>query len=146
MSRRTDATGAGPARRPERILVVDDEAVLRKIIARVLERSGYEVTVAGSASEAEAVLDDGAEPDLVLCDVSLCGVHGADAVRRVRERCPGIPAILMSGSDPEEVDRTGEGDEELPFLAKPFEPGELVRRIRDVLDAPEGDRRNDSTG
>lgn len=146
MTRGTDAGGGAAARGRERILVVDDEAVLRRVIARVLERSGYEVTVAGSASDAEALLDEGTDPDLVLCDVSLCGVHGADAVRSFRERCPGIPAILMSGSDPHEVDRGGEEGEELPFLAKPFEPAELVDRIREILDASEGDRRSDSTG
>ena len=117
-----------------RILVVEDETLLRGLVARSLESSGHQVVSARHGREAlELALAE--PPDLVVTDVILPDLDGEQLVARLRERQPRLRVLLVSGYEPERVaGATGEDDQTL-FLAKPFTIAQLVASV-DALLAP----------
>lgn len=125
------SASAGEVRRGgERILVVDDEDVLRRLARAVLTRQGYVVIDAGGPEEALEIAQRESF-DLVLADVMMPGMRGYEMVERLRPLQPGARVLYMSGFvDDLEAAR----DKVRPLLAKPFTPRELLLRIRQVLD------------
>ncbi|NIR59703.1 MAG: phosphate regulon transcriptional regulatory protein PhoB [Gammaproteobacteria bacterium] len=117
-----------------RILIVEDEAAIRDMVACALSRAGFRVEEAGDASEARVRIAD-ARPDLVLVDWMLPGASGMDLVRRLRREEPtaDMPIIMLTARG-EEDDRVkgldGGADD---YVTKPFSPRELVARIQAVL-------------
>ena len=116
---------------PIRLLLVDDETSLREPLADYLVRQGFTVTQAASAAEARSVLRDEA-PDLILLDIMMPGEDGLSLCRHLAET-RAIPTILLTARG-EATDRIvgleiGADD----YVVKPFEPRELVARIRSVL-------------
>jgi len=116
---------------PTRLLVVDDEAALREPLAEYLSRQGFIVTQAASAAQARSVLRDDT-PDLVLLDIMMPGEDGLSLCRHLVE-ARAIPTIFLTARG-EATDRIvgleiGADD----YVVKPFEPRELVARIRSVL-------------
>jgi len=115
------------------VLVVDDEPTIVEVVARYLERAGYETLAAADGPEAlrEAELRD---PDLVVLDVMLPGIDGIEVMRRLHERDGRpVPVILLTARG-EESDRLvglrrGADD----YVVKPFSPAELVARVDAVL-------------
>jgi signal transduction histidine kinase len=125
-----------PAKRPsghERVLLVDDEAPLRRVVGEILLESGYRVELAASAEEALAKCEAWAAHeetiDLLLTDVVMPGMSGHELATRVR-RLLRVPVLFMSGY--EEHSGLGGGD---PMIRKPFTASGLARRVREVLDA-----------
>lgn len=79
-----------------RVLVVDDEADVRELLAKVLARAGHEAVLAASGEEALALLE--ASPvDCVVVDKVLPHMHGGEVVAKVRERFPGTAVVVMTG-------------------------------------------------
>lgn len=115
-----------------RVLLVDDESVITDALAPFLERSGFAVQVAGDGLAALAQLDLAA-PDVVVCDVLMPGLDGRALVRRLRQRENWIPVILLTkvGESHERSAALDEGADD--YLNKPFDPQELVSRIRAVV-------------
>lgn len=116
---------------PTRLLLVDDEQALREPLAEYLSRQGFAVSQAASAAEARSHLRDAA-PDLVLLDIMMPGEDGLSLCRHLSET-RAIPTILLTARG-EATDRIvgleiGADD----YVVKPFEPRELVARIRSVL-------------
>lgn len=114
-----------------RLLIVDDEATLREPLAEYLARQGFAVTEADSAARARSLLRSEA-PDLVLLDIMMPGEDGLSLCRHLVE-ARDIPVILLTAKG-EPTDRIvgleiGADD----YVVKPFEPRELVARIRSVL-------------
>jgi two-component system OmpR family response regulator len=114
------------------ILIVDDDPEIRSLLARYLAGQGFRVSVAGDRRECEARIADGG-PDLIVLDVMLPDGSGLDICRNLQGRRPGIPVILLTALK-EDVDRIiglelGADD----YLGKPFNPRELVARIKAVL-------------
>ena len=121
---------------PVRLLIVDDEAALREPLAEYLSRQGFDVAQAASAAEARSQIRDdqnnGASPDLVLLDIMMPGEDGLSLCRHLVES-RAIPTIFLTAKG-EATDRIvgleiGADD----YVVKPFEPRELVARIRSVL-------------
>ena len=113
------------------LLLVDDEAALREPLAAYLARQGFAVVQAASAAEARSRLRE-TTPDLVLLDIMMPGEDGLSLCRHLVET-RSIPAILLTARG-EATDRIvgleiGADD----YVVKPFEPRELVARIRSVL-------------
>ncbi len=116
---------------PTSLLLVDDEKTLREPLAEYLVRQGFVVREAESAAAARSVLID-FTPDLVLVDIMMPGEDGLSLTRHLVE-AKGLPVILLTAKS-EAMDRIvgleiGADD----YVPKPFEPRELVARIRSVL-------------
>ena len=112
---------------PERplILVVDDEANIRKVLKGFLESEGYRVAAAKDAAEARKLLGDG--PALVLTDLKLPGTDGLALLKDIRRARPGLPVVLMTafGTIPAAVEAIKAGAHD--FLTKPLDFPELKR-------------------
>src|SRR5207248_10505492 len=115
------------------LLVVDDDMRLRELLRRYLSDSGFRVTGAADAAEARAQLASFTF-DLVVLDVMMPGESGIDLTRALRQRAaPRIPVLLLTAmAEPEDrVNGLEQGADD--YLSKPFEPRELVLRIRNLL-------------
>jgi two-component system phosphate regulon response regulator OmpR len=113
------------------LLVVDDDTRLGELLRRYLSDGGFRVTIASDASEARAHLASFAF-DLVVLDVMMPGESGLELTRALR-REDRVPILLLSAmAEPEDrVNGLEQGADD--YLAKPFEPRELVLRIRNIL-------------
>lgn len=119
------------ARRNARVLVVDDEPMIREVVARYLEREGYEVETASDGRQAADLLN-ARPPDLLVLDLMIPGIDGMELLASVR-RSGDLPVIVLTAKG-EESDRVlglemGADD----YVAKPFSPRELAARVRSVL-------------
>ena len=124
--------GASPdAREEAHILVVDDDARLRDLLRRYLVESGFRVTVAADAQEARARLQSLAF-DLLIIDVMMPGEDGLALTESLRQGSV-VPILLLTAmAEPEKrIDGLERGADD--YLTKPFEPRELVLRIRNIL-------------
>jgi two-component system phosphate regulon response regulator PhoB len=117
-----------------KILIVDDEAAIRDMVAFALERQAFEVQ---SAADSRAALLQLAElrPDLILLDWMLPDTSGVDLARRLRkeENYRDIPIIMLTARGEEEDKIRGLESGADDYMTKPFSPGELVARIKAVL-------------
>ena len=113
------------------LLVVDDDARLRELLRRYLIDQGFRVTTAGDAAEARTRLESLAF-DLLVLDVMMPGENGLDLTRSLRSASR-IPILLLTAmAEPEDrINGLERGADD--YLVKPFEPRELVLRIRNIL-------------
>ena len=123
-----DATQAGAT-----VLVVDDERAVRAIAARILERGGFRVLQAPEGAAALELVDRHGPPQLVLTDLMMPGIGGAELARRLKERWPALPVIFMSGYSAEELQRQGAIGAEGDLIQKPFTPDALVASVAEAL-------------
>jgi DNA-binding NtrC family response regulator len=132
-SARTDARAGLPGR-GFRVLVVDDAEGIRTYLANLLELSGYDVDSAEDGTRALALLDGGADPDVIILDVMMPGIDGIETLRRIRARHSGAPVIMLSvvgrASTIVEAMQLGAAD----YINKPFEEEELQLRLDKVLE------------
>lgn len=116
------------------ILVADDEEDLRELVTYRLTRSGYQVIGAGDGQEALELATE-RTPDLMVLDVMMPKLDGYELTRRVRAESAlrSIPVILLTARSQEsDIDRGFEVGAD-DYLKKPFNPDELVARVRAVL-------------
>lgn len=116
------------------VLVVDDDPSVRKTLARLLERQGFEVlTTGGGAAALELVRSEA--PDLVLLDVVMPGMGGLEVCRRLKgdPETRLIPVVLVTGLEGRSDRLAGIEAGADDFLSKPVDPAEMVARIRSLL-------------
>jgi CheY-like chemotaxis protein len=132
MPRPAHTSGATETEPTPTVLVVDDDVLIRMVIADYLRECGFRVVEAANADEAVAVLE--ATPvDAVFSDVHMPGsMNGFGLAALVRQRYPGVAVTLTSGIT-RKADAAGELCMDGPLLAKPYEPAEVERRIRALL-------------
>jgi len=140
VSRPDEAEVSAPASPsgPGRVLVVDDEAVVRSLLRRTLGADGFAVIEAASGDEALELLDAAdspAGPDAVLLDLTMPGRDGGAVLREIRARHPALPVALMSGYAAEDVVHALRGQRPDAFLEKPFRPGDARAVVRRMLGA-----------
>lgn len=111
-----------------KVLVVDDEAPIRKLVRMNLERKGFAVIEASNGRDALTHLDE--TVSLLLSDLSMPGLDGVDLASEVHRRRPELPVLFMSGY---EEAYAGKVDDHCCFR-KPFDPRELVACIQRTLD------------
>jgi len=136
-----EADEARPPRpRPSRgrLLLVEDEAAVRRLMTRMLERSGYETIVAADGEEALARAEE-ASIDLLVTDVVMPGLDGPGLARRLRERMPELPVLFLSGY-PRDF-HPADANAADAFLAKPFDQHELLEAVERQLDSRQPQRR-----
>ena len=117
------------------ILFVEDESLIRLILAEELTAAGFEVREAASGDQALAEIAAGADQlSLLITDVHMPGdVDGTEVARHLRARRPDIPVIYTTGR-PDALDELGPLGRRDILLAKPFAPSELVSAARRLLD------------
>jgi CheY-like chemotaxis protein len=132
------APAPAPVRRPEPplrpvaeahapvVLVVDDDAVIRAVVTRVLTGEGYQVVAADRAEEAEAWLAAGREADALVCDVELPGRDGHWLVDRARELQPALPILVLSGHG------ASAAHPGTTLLPKPFAPAAFLAAVAEA--------------
>jgi CheY-like chemotaxis protein len=118
----------------ETVLVAEDERVIRELVERALSRRGYRVLVAADGREAIEIAEAHAgRIDLLVSDVVMPRVGGPELARTLRRRAPALRVLLMSGYSADAL-REGQDVPGSEFVAKPFTPDELARRVRRLLD------------
>jgi two-component system cell cycle sensor histidine kinase/response regulator CckA len=115
------------------VLVVDDEASVRRVARRLLERAGHRVSEAADGQEALHLCTKTSDPpDLVVTDCVMPRLGGEELALRLRWLCPETRVLFMSGY-PVEQARKSDGPSSSSFLHKPFAPGELVAHVAEAL-------------
>jgi CheY-like chemotaxis protein len=129
-------TGSSIERGTEHVLIVEDDESVRLLVRRLLVHCGYRVVCARDAQEALAVLLSSPEPiDLVVSDLILPQLNGAEIVKSIQARSPRTRALFMSGHAANALIQKSLLREDQAFIHKPFTPRALARRVREVLDA-----------
>jgi PAS domain S-box-containing protein len=124
------AHGPTEAGRSETVLVAEDNELLRTLIGAVLERAGYVVRLASDGEGAMESVESEGPPALVVADVEMPRLGGLELSRRLEERCPGVPVLLVSG---DAADGVIDDLARHEFLHKPFTPQQLTERVGTLL-------------
>jgi two-component system, cell cycle sensor histidine kinase and response regulator CckA len=115
-----------------KVLLVEDEDMVRTVAERALVRAGYEVTACASGEEGLTAISEGGTFDIVVSDVVMPGMDGPAMVREIRRGLPGMPVLFMSGYAEEQLRK----DIDIPdmhFLAKPFSVASIGEKVGLVL-------------
>lgn len=115
-----------------RVLVVDDDPLIRWSLESGLRGEGYEVSGLDSAEEALAELQ-ATRFDLVIADVLLPGMDGLELIGRMRAVCPGIKTIVLTGEGSREVEDRALEHGALAYVEKPFSLKDLIGLVKAVL-------------
>jgi two-component system, cell cycle sensor histidine kinase and response regulator CckA len=119
----------------ETVLLVEDEDEVRAVARRVLAEAGYTVLEAANAAEAIEVFDRAPTSiAMLVSDVVMPGLNGHELSQMLRLRAPRLPALFVSGYSFDSRE-TPSGFDDESFLEKPYEPAELARRVRSIIDA-----------
>jgi two-component system, OmpR family, response regulator MprA len=119
-------------RQTSRVLIVDDDAGVRRMLARTLEAEGYGVTAVADGGSALVEIERSA-PDLIVLDVSMPGMDGLGVTRRLRGKGDALPVLLLTARDgvADRVAGLDAGADD--YLVKPFATAELLARVRALL-------------
>jgi CheY-like chemotaxis protein len=114
------------------VMVVDDEPMIRRLVASALTNNGYEVVDAESPAHAIRLMDSHPAPlDLLVTDIVMPELDGCELAAEMRRKRPGLKVIFMSGYAPPDIKDCV--DSASDFLQKPFRLAELVDRVRKML-------------
>jgi len=120
----------------ETVLVVEDQADVRKYAAAALGAYGYQVIQAENAGEALLLCErEGERIHLVLTDVVMPNLSGRELANRLAKRCPGIKVLFMSGYTDDAIVHHGVLEQGTEFIQKPFSPSQLALKVREMLAA-----------
>jgi two-component system response regulator AtoC len=127
---------------PQRVLIVDDDDSLRESLGLVLSAEDYEVLSAARAEQALALLD-AAPVDVVLCDVRMPGMDGMELLPQLVRRLPGATIVMMSAFGTEELAVEALSRGAYDYVAKPFQPAEVLLALRKAQERERLRRAND---
>ena len=120
---------------PETILLVDDEALLRRLVRRILQMNGYTVLEASGGMDAIQLCQQHEGPiHLLVTDVLMPGMNGQDLAERMTALRPHARVLYMSGCIDSALITLSDRKTEIAFIQKPFTPDALARKVRDILD------------
>lgn len=117
-----------------RILLVEDEDMVRAVAERALSRAGHEIVACPGGEEGLAAIEEGGTFDLVVSDVVMPGMDGPAMVRAIRKRRPDIPVLFMSGYAEESL-RNDIDIPDMHFIAKPFSVSSISEKVAGVMRA-----------
>lgn len=119
----------------ETILLVEDDAVIRKVTSKILRRLGYNVLIAENGNMAIDIFQEKSkEIDLLLTDIIMPKMNGKELSDHIRQTHPDIKILYMSGYEENVISKHGILNEGLNFISKPFNSSKLSRKIREVID------------
>jgi len=132
------ATGSDATTRPrgtERVLLVEDDSLVRDFATKTLTQLGYQVTVAGDAKEAQQLVNESnAAPELLITDVVLPGMSGFELAHLLLSQFPKLRVLYMSGYSERLIAQRGQLPDGGDYLPKPFDAETFARRARQALD------------
>jgi PAS domain S-box-containing protein len=127
--------GSAPRQGSETVLLVEDETVVRQLVAEILETSGYSVLQAGDGPSAvELVRRHRGDIELLVTDVVMPGMSGPEVAQAVTSMRPGTQVLYMSGYTDSAIGHHGVLEPGIAFLQKPFSTDDLTRKVRALLD------------
>jgi DNA-binding response OmpR family regulator len=118
-----------------RVLVIDDDPSLQKLVSVLLTRAGLEPISAGSAAEAVQALRAGPLPDIIILDLMLPDVSGIDLLKQMRAKqvFDNLPVLILSAlADPDQI-REGLSSGADRYLTKPYLANNLISTVQDLL-------------
>jgi CheY-like chemotaxis protein len=117
------------------ILVADDEETVRNLTRRMLERSGFSVTVASDGREALQIFEQNQQRfRLVVLDLTMPHVDGEACFRGLRQMDPNVKVVLSSGYNEQDVVNLFAGKGLAGFIQKPYTSDELITKVREILE------------
>ena len=126
--------------RGERVLLVEDEPLVRRLLEQLLSRAGYQVVAASDASEALARIEREHAFDLIVTDVVMARMTGPELVAEIESRLGPIATVFMSGHTDLEAIRAGKLAPHQRFMPKPFAPAELLALVRELIESARAKR------
>jgi putative nucleotidyltransferase with HDIG domain len=118
----------------ERILVVDDEEAIREIVCSMLMTANYQCVQASSGLKALALLDSGAQFELMLSDLMMADLDGIGLLERTKEKFPEMPVVMITAVHDISVALTAIRNGAYDYLPKPFEREQLLATVRRALE------------
>ena len=115
------------------VLVVDDERSVRQLAVNILRRQDFKVLEAADGKGAIEIVRSGANVDLLLVDVVLPGINGAELAKILRDSNPDLKVVFMSGYEEEELTRKGIGGVGAAYITKPFTADVLILMVEGAL-------------
>ncbi len=128
--------GAVPGRQG-RVMVVEDEAYVRRPICMALGKAGYEVVEAGDGAEAITKLNEGDNPlavDTILCDIKMPTMSGPEAIAYFRKQFPTVPIVVLTGYPDVHLATSLMKQGVKNYLVKPITKDELVAAVNEAVD------------
>lgn len=117
-----------------KVLIVDDEEMIRSLAERILKRAGFEVISVESGEEACKKLNGNpTDFDLLLLDLTMAGLSGEDTLSQIREKHPELPCIISSGQVTTIEDLPESIQSHVQFLHKPYRANELTEMVNSLL-------------
>ncbi|MBI3603726.1 MAG: response regulator [Nitrospirae bacterium] len=126
-----------PRKQFGRVMVVDDEADVRKVVRMHLEKANYEVIEATNGEEAIVLLNSGDNPvyvDVILCDIRMPKVNGIAAIEYFRQQYPSLPIVVLTGFPDVQMATSLLKQGVLDYLVKPVEKEHLIAAIKKAGD------------
>ena len=118
------------------ILIVDDEPDIAEVMGDRLKANGFQVQTVESAQACYAAVSE-RPPDLVLMDIQMPEISGMEALVELKATHPEIPVLMVTASTVQAAAKEAEEKGAEGFLLKPYEPGELVSWVRNILELDE---------
>ena len=115
-----------------RVLLVEDEEAIRRILSRVLRKNGYTVIEAGNGKEAMEACG-AAPPHVLITDIVMPEMDGVDLVESLRQRQPELRVLYISGYTFGDVMPEDDMDSRSAFMHKPFDPGAMIEKVRELM-------------
>ncbi len=116
----------------KRILVIDDEEILTRSFALLLEKKGYEVLTVKNGQDAEAIIDEEVI-DLVISDIRMPGMNGIEVVKLIRSKHENIPVIFVTGYADQKLQEEAQKLNPTAYVHKPFDALELTEIVKSSL-------------
>jgi two-component system cell cycle sensor histidine kinase/response regulator CckA len=116
-----------------RILVIDDEQMIRALAEKILSRAGHEVLLAESGHEGVGLFgEQSGDIDLAIVDFFMEGMSGIETLRNLRNIRPELPCLMSSGHTDSSKDLPNDLQTKVEFLQKPYRANDLVEKIEDM--------------
>lgn len=127
-----------PRQQLGRVLVVDDEPDIRKVVRTHLEKADYEVIEAENGAEAIAILNAGDNPmyvDMILCDIRMPKLNGIEAIEYFRKEYPSLPLVVLTGFPDLQMATALLKQGVMDYLVKPVEKDKLIDTVKKAVDS-----------
>jgi two-component system chemotaxis response regulator CheY len=123
-----------------RVLVIDDEEQIRKVVSIGLKKAGYDVEEAEDGGKAIAVLNTGENPmmvDVIICDIRMPKINGTEAIAYFRSQYPSIPIIVLTGYPDVQLATSLLKSGVVEYLTKPVDRDKLVAAVKSAMEKRE---------